>query len=217
MNIKRTLHWSIALLVALPLNLMAQSWGRFRSFTQIYAGPNTSYPIVGEVQPDTSVLIYGCLEQTPWCDVQIGADRGWARCDELWVSVQGREQLLSEVPYGWMPTTIFVLDGYWANHYRQEPWYHDHDRYDYEQHHPEPRRYDHDEHHHLQVHEHHSVFHQTVQGQDLDDGKHHKDPRKAKTKEHSVPLILNPSGLHLTPASPKLPIQTHQTQDRGGR
>ncbi|GAG06032.1 unnamed protein product, partial [marine sediment metagenome] len=41
------------------------------------SGPGTEYPAVTVVPRWTGLQVQGCVEGYSWCDVLVGADRGW--------------------------------------------------------------------------------------------------------------------------------------------
>jgi uncharacterized protein YraI len=44
------------------------------------AGPDIVYPSVMMLPPGAVVQVFGCEQAYNWCDVQMGADRGWVAC-----------------------------------------------------------------------------------------------------------------------------------------
>ena len=88
------------------------------------AGPQIVYPSVVILQPGTVVQVFGCEEGYNWCDVQLGADRGWVDAAFLQAPLPAGPVIVSSnaVALG-VPTVSFVFNTYWGNYYSARPWY----------------------------------------------------------------------------------------------
>lgn len=94
------------------------------------AGPSRDYPAIAVLPRGTAVWVEGCLRDISWCDVAAGTERGWIYALNLSFEVQGA---LVPVPR-WAPEIGigiigFLLGSYWAEHYRDRPWYAERDRW----------------------------------------------------------------------------------------
>jgi uncharacterized protein YraI len=94
------------------------------------AGPSRDYPAIAVLPRGTAVWVEGCLRDISWCDVTAGIERGWIYALNLSFEVQGE---LVPVPR-WAPEIGigiigFLLGSYWAEHYRDRPWYAERDRW----------------------------------------------------------------------------------------
>ena len=127
-SLARRLAWAA---LALPLAASAQ-----QAFTthllNLRAGPAQDFPIVATLPQGAEVMIQGCTSDYAWCDVQTpNALRGWVYAQYLSHPFQG-----NPVPANSMgaaigiPVLTFALGAYWANHYRDRPWYHNQSQWD---------------------------------------------------------------------------------------
>jgi uncharacterized protein YraI len=112
---------------AVLLSLCAGAWAQNAMTTTsagLYAGPDDSYPMVAQLDPDTPVQVYGCLDDWSWCDVGVEDARGWLYSPDITYAYQG-----GYVPfYQYAPSfgiaiVPFSLDVYWGRYYRGRPWY----------------------------------------------------------------------------------------------
>lgn len=94
------------------------------------AGPSRDYPAIAVLPRGTAVWVEGCLRDISWCDVITGAERGWIYAMNLSFEVQGElvpvPRLAPEIGIGIIG---FLLGSYWAEHYRDRPWYAERDRW----------------------------------------------------------------------------------------
>lgn len=94
------------------------------------AGPSREYPVVAVLGAGTRVWVQGCLPAYTWCDVAAGGDRGWVYAGNLSFEVQGAwvpaPRVAPELGIGIIG---FILGTYWADHYRDRPWYSERDRW----------------------------------------------------------------------------------------
>ena len=88
------------------------------------AGPSTHYPSIAMLFSGSTVQVFGCEQGNNWCDVQIGANRGWIDAAYLEVpAAAGPVVVANSAPMLGIPTVTFVLNDYWGSYYRGRPWY----------------------------------------------------------------------------------------------
>ena len=128
-SLARRLAWAAAL--ALPLAANAQ-----QAFTthllNLRAGPAQDFPIVATLPQGAEVMIQGCTSDYAWCDVQTpNALRGWVYAQYLSHPFQGNPVPVNSMGAAiGIPVLTFALGAYWANHYRDRPWYHNQSQWD---------------------------------------------------------------------------------------
>ena len=87
------------------------------------AGPDTDYPAIVRLRANSTVKIYGCLEDWYWCDVKSGSYRGWVNGDYIYTTYKRRNVAIidagSQLNF---PIVNFTI-GYWDTHYRSRPFY----------------------------------------------------------------------------------------------
>ncbi|MBP8266713.1 MAG: SH3 domain-containing protein, partial [Zoogloea sp.] len=90
---------------------------------QLFAGPDTSYPVVAMLYPGLDVRVIGCLPSYEWCDILLSDGmRGWVFGESL--SYPWRGNPLPVPQYGTtigIPLITFSIGEYWGNHYRHQP------------------------------------------------------------------------------------------------
>ena len=102
----------------------AQTTAAVTTSVHMRAGPSTFYPSVAMLLRGQFVTVFGCEQDFNWCDVQVGANRGWVDAAFLQVSS----------PTGPVPVATggvslgigvspFVFNSYWSTHYVGRPWY----------------------------------------------------------------------------------------------
>jgi uncharacterized protein YraI len=113
-----------ALAFALPLAAAAQQ-AYTRASANLRAGPSGDYPLVARLAPGQPVDVIGCTNGYGWCDVVLpDGGRGW-----LWsrsLDYAWQEQRVPLATYAatiGVPVVTFVIGNYWANYYRDRPWY----------------------------------------------------------------------------------------------
>jgi len=62
--------------------------------TNMRSGPGTRYPVIARVVGGTRVNVIGCLPDRAWCDVSVGAIRGWISSRRLEFLYSGRRVLV---------------------------------------------------------------------------------------------------------------------------
>ena len=98
--------------------------------TNVRAGPDQTYPVVGVLAAGYPVEVVGCVNDYSWCDVLFANDRGWVRSHRLQSVYQSRRVPLYDyrASFG-LPIVTFSLLNYWDDHYRSHSWYHDRPRW----------------------------------------------------------------------------------------
>ena len=90
----------------------------------VYAGPDSSYPEVAQLDPDTPIQVMGCLDDWSWCDVGFEGNRGWLYSPDITYQYQGGYvPLYAYAPGLGVPVVAFSFDAYWGSYYHDRPWY----------------------------------------------------------------------------------------------
>ncbi|MBN8887643.1 MAG: SH3 domain-containing protein [Rudaea sp.] len=89
------------------------------------SGPGTEYPAVTVVPRWTGLQVQGCVEGYSWCDVLVGADRGWIYAQYLQFVQNNNETVYLDGngPQLGIPVVSFSLGAYWDSYYPSRPWY----------------------------------------------------------------------------------------------
>lgn len=91
---------------------------------ELRSGPGTGYPSLGIIQNNSALTVNGCLESWSWCDVTIGADRGWVEGASLALEYQNnRSALVKVAPQANVGVVTFSFDDYWDNNYKTRTFY----------------------------------------------------------------------------------------------
>lgn len=113
-----------ALVLALPAAASAQQ-AFARGPVNLRAGPAGDYPLVAQLAPGQPLEVIGCTSGYGWCDVVLpDGGRGWVwsrNLDYAW-----QQQRVPLAAYGaaiGIPIIGFGIGSYWADHYRDRPWY----------------------------------------------------------------------------------------------
>lgn len=126
--IKRALM--VCALLAAPVAALAAE-GYATANVNLRSGPSTAYPPVVVVPAGSDLEVYGCLAETPWCDVAYGRIRGWM--SGRYIQTVYRERRVRVDPEYYRPLGIpiirFDLDNYWERNYRGRDFYRDRDRW----------------------------------------------------------------------------------------
>jgi uncharacterized protein YraI len=90
----------------------------------VYAGPDSSYPEVTQLDADTPIQVMGCLDDWSWCDVAFQDNRGWVYSPDITYQYNGGYvPLYSYAPALGIAVVSFSVDSYWGSYYRGRPWY----------------------------------------------------------------------------------------------
>lgn len=120
---KRMMYSLAALVLCAPLAAQAVE-GWVIDDVSLQAGPDPAYPSITELTAGTPVSIQGCISGWTWCDVVVGADRGWVPGTFLEEDYGGQRVIV--VDYGpriGIPVVSFSLGLYWDQHYHSRPFY----------------------------------------------------------------------------------------------
>ena len=113
----------VAVAVWLPLAAAAEEAFTLRD-TDVFAGPSSEYPPIGQLPVNADVQLFGCLSDWSWCDVGFGPNRGWIYAGDILVSYDNQRVAIIEYgPRIHLPVVTFSLMAYWDEHYRGRPWY----------------------------------------------------------------------------------------------
>jgi uncharacterized protein YraI len=90
----------------------------------VYAGPDSSYPEVTQLDANTPIQVMGCLDDWSWCDVALQDTRGWMYSPDITYQYEGGYvPLYSYAPALGIAVVAFSVDSYWGSYYRGRPWY----------------------------------------------------------------------------------------------
>jgi uncharacterized protein YraI len=88
------------------------------------AGPDIVYPSVMMLPPGAVVQVFGCEQAYNWCDVQMGADRGWVDAAYLQAPAPSGAVVIASSPaVVGVPIVTFSFNNYWNTYYVGRPWY----------------------------------------------------------------------------------------------
>src|SRR5258706_3102336 len=120
---KRMMYSLAALVLCAPLAAQAiEGW--VVDDISLQAGPDPAYPSIIELAAGTPVSIQGCINGWTWCDIVVGADRGWVPGTFLEEDYGGQRVVV--IDYGpriGIPIVGFSLGVYWNQHYHNRPFY----------------------------------------------------------------------------------------------
>ncbi|MDB6107011.1 MAG: bacterial domain protein [Gammaproteobacteria bacterium] len=98
----------------------------------VYAGPDDSYPMVGQLDADAPVQVMGCLDDWSWCDVAFGDNRGWLYAPDLVYDYEGGYvPFYTYAPSLGVPVVQFTIGNYWDRYYHGRPWYGQRDEWEH--------------------------------------------------------------------------------------
>jgi uncharacterized protein YraI len=116
------------LALALLLGEAAQAQEAYTSATvELRAGPGDEYPVVAVVPAGQQVWVQGCVTDYSWCDVVIGADRGWMYAGYIQSYYDYQTGYVPLLYYGaaiGVPCYPFFINQYWGRYYPNRPWFH---------------------------------------------------------------------------------------------
>jgi uncharacterized protein YraI len=112
-----------AALMTLCAGVLAQN-AMTTTSADLYAGPDDSYPMVAQVDSNTPVQVYGCLDDWSWCDVGFQDARGWLYSPDITYAYEGGYvPLYSYAPSLGIAVVPFSVDVYWGHYYQGRPWF----------------------------------------------------------------------------------------------
>lgn len=92
--------------------------------SDLYAGPDDSYPVVAELDSNSPIQVMGCLDDWSWCDVVAADTRGWMYAPDITYGYEGGYvPLYQYAPSLGIAVVPFTLDVYWGRYYHGRPWY----------------------------------------------------------------------------------------------
>jgi uncharacterized protein YraI len=131
MNAKRQKQIVTFITAALALGLvawaptaLAQITATLTAGVHLRAGPAIVYPSVQIVPAGAVVQVFGCEQGFNWCDVQVGAQRGWMDAAFLQAPSPSGPVLIANSPaVVGVPLVTFSFNNYWDTWYVGRPWY----------------------------------------------------------------------------------------------
>jgi uncharacterized protein YraI len=98
--------------------------------TDLYAGPDDSYPVVAELDSNSPIQVMGCLDDWSWCDVVADDTRGWMYAPDITYAYEGGYvPLYTYAPSLGIAVVPFTLDVYWGRYYHGRPWFRERDEW----------------------------------------------------------------------------------------
>jgi uncharacterized protein YraI len=87
---------AIVAATALPHTVLAQTMAEATTDLNIRSGPGPEYPVIGAIQRDDEATIFGCLQDSLWCQVSYNGRQGWAYSKYLIRDVSGETVIVTE-------------------------------------------------------------------------------------------------------------------------
>lgn len=117
--------WAACFAIAAAMPLAAAAEEAFTTnAVDVFAGPSSEYPPIGQLPPNSRVELFGCLSDWSWCDVGFAGDRGWIYAGDLVIPYRGsRVAVIEYGPRIHLHIVSFSLNSYWGAHYRSRPFY----------------------------------------------------------------------------------------------
>jgi uncharacterized protein YraI len=120
------------LLSALPA--AATTEGFSSTDVNLRTGPDTAYPAIDLIPAGDPLIIYGCLSDWSWCDVEWYGIRGWIAADYVETDYESRRVYLpAYATLIALPVITFEFNTYWDTYYRDRyhdrRWYRDRDHW----------------------------------------------------------------------------------------
>lgn len=132
-QVKQTLFKALALiaLIATPAIAEAATRGFSIANVNMRSGPSTAYPAVVVIPNGAPLVIHGCLQDRPWCDVSFNRGRGWVSGN--YIQAENRQRRYDVEPRRYrelgVPIITFELGRYWDQHYRNNSFYGERERW----------------------------------------------------------------------------------------
>jgi len=119
--------WSAVATLSLAIPMLAHAQDAYvTDNVDVFAGPDSSYPLVAQIPAGTGVGVQGCTQGWEWCDVITYGNRGWVPGNYIQYNYQNQPVLLPM--YGaqiGIPVVAFVIGDYWGRYYNNRPFYND--------------------------------------------------------------------------------------------
>ncbi|HTR57928.1 MAG TPA: SH3 domain-containing protein [Casimicrobiaceae bacterium] len=117
--------WAACFAIAAAMPLAAAAEEAFTTnAVDVFAGPSSEYPPIGQLPPNARLELFGCLSDWSWCDVGFAGDRGWIYAGDLVIPYRGsRVAVIEYGPRIHLHIVSFSLNTYWGAHYRSRPFY----------------------------------------------------------------------------------------------
>jgi uncharacterized protein YraI len=101
--------------------------GLTRTSTTLRAGPGSDYPRIARIGSGGPIVVVGCLAGGAWCDVLAAGERGWMPGSTITLLHEGQRIRIADPARIGLPVLTFGMADYWADHYRDRPWFADPD------------------------------------------------------------------------------------------
>lgn len=93
-------------------------------------GPGPGYLVLATIPTNTSIAVYGCIQDLSWCDVEWDGRRGWVYAAYLTYGGTVAAPLPAPVPLaqatvGLPPTVTYEGEAYFTQHYQTQAFYND--------------------------------------------------------------------------------------------
>jgi uncharacterized protein YraI len=76
----------------------AQSGVTATTDLNVRGGPGPQYPVIGVLGAGQGTILTGCIENSKWCSIDDGGQRGWVYSDYLTGEFGGQRMVLTERP-----------------------------------------------------------------------------------------------------------------------
>ncbi|MFN3688976.1 SH3 domain-containing protein [Salinarimonas sp.] len=103
--------------LALPGDAEARARAVVVTDLNMRAGPGTAYPVLAVLPAGLPVVVYGCVGDLSWCDVDVGWERGWVSARFL--AEHDRRRPIYRVA----PIITFEFGTYWDRWYSERDFY----------------------------------------------------------------------------------------------
>lgn len=102
----------------------AQTTAYATADVNLRAGPSTAYPVITVIPAGAGLVSYGCVPDYSWCDVSLGAYRGWVAASYMQVVYQGAPVVVTPGVAAAVGIGVAAFSKvYWDTHYAAYPWY----------------------------------------------------------------------------------------------
>jgi uncharacterized protein YraI len=98
MNTRNILAAGVAALLMSAGAALAQSSVTATTDLNVRGGPGPQYPVIGVLGAGQATTLTGCIENSKWCSVDDGGQKGWVFSDYLTGEYGGQKMVLTERP-----------------------------------------------------------------------------------------------------------------------